>query len=282
MDPSRSRVANFAGLTLDRPLIMGVVNVTPDSFSDGGDHADAGAAIAHGRKLVADGADILDIGGESTRPGAAPVSIEEELSRVLPVIEALAADGHKVSVDTRHATVMDAAIGAGAAIVNDVTALTGDPDSASVVADSDVSVVLMHMLGEPGTMQDNPVYGDAAADVRDYLADRIEACVAAGIEMGRIAVDPGIGFGKTLEHNLDILRRLSLFKGLGCSVLLGVSRKSFIAMISGEQDPKRRLGGSLAAALAGVAGGANILRVHDVSETVQALAVWDAINEAKR
>ncbi|MBT4219622.1 MAG: dihydropteroate synthase [Rhodospirillaceae bacterium] len=258
---------------------MGVVNVTPDSFSDGGDHADTENAIAHSFRLAADGADILDIGGESTRPGAAPVSIDEELSRILPVIEALADAGLTVSVDTRHAAVMTAALSAGASIVNDVTALTGDADSMGVVAEKDVPVILMHMQGEPGTMQDNPSYADAAMDVRQYLSARIDACVAAGIDKERIAIDPGIGFGKTLEHNLDILGRLHLLSELDCSVVLGVSRKSFIGKITDVKDPKQRLGGSLAAALAGIDQGANILRVHDVAETVQALAVWDALTK---
>jgi len=272
-------VSNFAGLDLGRPLVMGVVNVTPDSFSDGGDHADTENAIAHSFRLAADGADILDIGGESTRPGAAPVSIDEELSRILPVIEALADAGLTVSVDTRHAAVMTAALSAGASIVNDVTALTGDADSMGVVAEKDVPVILMHMQGEPGTMQDNPSYADAAMDVRQYLSARIDACVAAGIDKERIAIDPGIGFGKTLEHNLDILGRLHLLSELDCSVVLGVSRKSFIGKITDVKDPKQRLGGSLAAALAGIDQGANILRVHDVAETVQALAVWDALTK---
>jgi dihydropteroate synthase len=272
-------VSNFAGLDLGRPLVMGVVNVTPDSFSDGGDHADTENAIAHSFRLAADGADILDIGGESTRPGAAPVSIDEELSRILPVIEALADAGLTVSVDTRHAAVMTAALSAGASIVNDVTALTGDADSMGVVAEKDVPVILMHMQGEPGTMQDNPSYADAAMDVRQYLSARIDACVAAGIDKERIAIDPGIGFGKTLEHNLDILGRLHLLSELDCPVVLGVSRKSFIGKITDVKDPKQRLGGSLAAALAGIDQGANILRVHDVAETVQALAVWDALTK---
>ncbi|MHA1597974.1 MAG: dihydropteroate synthase [Alphaproteobacteria bacterium] len=264
-----------------RPLIMGVVNVTPDSFSDGGDHAHPDAAIVHARKLIADGADILDIGGESTRPGAVAVSIDEEMTRVLPVIEALTADGHRVSIDTRRAAVMAGAIKAGADMVNDVTALTGDGDSIGVVADSDASVVLMHMQGAPDTMQDNPQYTDAASDVRDYLAGRIEACVAAGIDRARICVDPGFGFGKTLDHNLAILKNLSFFGELGCPVVLGVSRKSFICEISGEASPRGRLGGSLAAALAAVAQGVDIVRVHDVAETAQALAVWDSLQRSE-
>ncbi len=268
----------FAGLPLDRPLIMGVVNVTPDSFSDGGEAATVAAAIERGHAMVGDGADIIDVGGESTRPGAAPVPLEEELARVIPVITALGDAGCAVSIDTRHAAVMAAAIDAGAKIVNDVTALCGDPRSLDVVAGSAASVILMHMQGEPGTMQNAPQYEDAAQEVRDYLAGRIEVCVKAGIAIERIAIDPGIGFGKTLKHNLDILNRLALFTGLGCPLVLGVSRKSFIGKISGDDNPKGRLGGSLAAALAGVTRGVAIVRVHDVAETRQALAVWQAIN----
>jgi dihydropteroate synthase len=271
---------SFAGLSLSRARIMGIINTTPDSFSDGGEAYDPADAIARGRLMLADGADIIDVGGESTRPGSAPISRDEELARVLPIIETLAGDGARVSIDTRHATVMAAAVEAGARIINDVTALTGDPDSLAVAAECGAHVVLMHMLGEPGTMQDDPRYEDAATEVRDYLAGRIKACEEAGMERGRIAVDPGIGFGKTLAHNLDILSRLELYDELRCPVMLGVSRKSFIAKIIGEEDPKRRIAGSLASALAGVAQGVRLLRVHDVAETRQALDVWEAIAES--
>jgi dihydropteroate synthase len=269
---------SFAGLTLERPLIMGVVNVTPDSFSDGGKTANAKLAIEAAYGLIQDGADILDIGGESTRPGASPVSCDEELSRVIPVIEALAGEGARLSVDTRHAPVMAASLAAGATIINDITALEGDPQSLKVVAASNASVVLMHMQGDPRTMQEAPFYTDVIAETGAYLLTRIRACEQAGIEMGRIAIDPGIGFGKTQEHNLDLLRGLSAFTGLECPVVLGVSRKSFIGRLSGEDLPARRLAGSLAAGLAGVAQGATILRVHDVLETHQALDVWAAIH----
>jgi dihydropteroate synthase len=256
---------------------MGVVNVTPDSFSDAGETASAGLAIEAARGLARDGADILDIGGESTRPGATPVSLDEELSRVIPVIEALAGEGACVSVDTRNAPVMSAAIAAGATIINDITALEGDKKAMGVVADSQASVVLMHMRGDPQTMQNGPVYDDVVAEVGAYLLTRVRACQQVGIDKDRIAIDPGIGFGKTLDHNLELLRNLSAFTGLECPLVLGVSRKSFIGHLSGEDVPDRRLSGSLAAALAGVSRGASILRVHDVAQTRQALDVWQAL-----
>ncbi len=267
----------FAGADLDQPVLMGILNVTPDSFSDGGDFADSRKAIEHGRFLAKAGAAFLDVGGESTRPGADPVSLDEERGRVIPVVRALAAEGYRVSIDTRHATVMKAAVEAGAMVINDVTALTGDPDSLSTTAASGADVVLMHMQGEPGTMQADPHYDDALLDIYDYLEERVAACEAAGIAREKIAVDPGIGFGKTVEHNTRLLGRLGIFLGLGCAVLLGVSRKTFIGRLSAEEPPKERLPGSLAAALAGVREGARILRVHDVRETRQALSVWNAI-----
>jgi len=269
--------ASFAGLAQKRPLIMGVVNVTPDSFSDGGKHATAGAAIAHGQALAAAGADILDIGGESTRPGSDPVPEAEELRRVLPVIEGLKDCGAALSIDTTKAAVMTAAAQAGAAIINDVRALEADPQALEAAAASGAWVVLMHCLGAPKTMQQAPRYDHVALDLFDYLAGRIAACEAAGIPRAKIAVDPGIGFGKTLAHNLALLRDLALFQSLGCPVLLGVSRKSFIGRITGESDPNNRLSGSLAAAQVGLDAGADILRVHDVAETVQAIAVWRAL-----
>lgn len=272
--------APFAGLPWapgDLPAIMAIINVTPDSFSDGGQFADAAAAITHGHVLAQAGAHILDIGGESTRPGAAPVSIEEELRRVLPVVTALAAAGLTVSIDTRHAPVMRAALGAGATLVNDVTALAGDPDSLATVALAGAPVVLMHMRGQPRTMQHAPAYADAPLDIYDVLGTRVAACEAAGISRDRIAVDPGIGFGKGFDHNLQLLAGLGLFQGLGCPVLLGVSRKSFIARIDPDAAPDRRLAGSLAAALAGLNRGAQIIRAHDVAETLQAVRIWRAI-----
>jgi len=267
--------APFAGLALDRPRIMGIVNVTPDSFHDGGRHADAGAAIAHGRALRAAGADILDVGGESTRPGSAPVSEDVECARVLPVIRALAGDGATVSVDTRHPAVMRRALEAGAAIVNDVTALAA-PGAIELVAETGASAVLMHMQGTPETMQRAPAYDHAPYEVYRFLADRVRACLDAGIAPERLAVDPGIGFGKTARHNLQILGALALLHGTGAAVLLGASRKSFLSAVTGAPDSAARLPGSLAAALLGAAQGAQIHRVHDVAETRQALDLWHA------
>lgn len=268
----------IAGLTLDRPRIMGIVNVTPDSFSDGGLFFDPEKAIAHGLQLAAEGADILDIGGESTRPGAAPTTPEQECERVLPVIEALRGrTSARLSIDTRNSLVMRRAIEAGVHLVNDVSALTHDPESLDVVSKSGLPVVLMHMLGDdPRTMQANPTYDDVVLDVTDYLAERVVACEAAGIPRARIVVDLGIGFGKTINHNLELLRSLSILHGLGTAVLLGASRKSFIANLVKRltgNAPESRLAGSLAAALDGVAQGVQIVRVHDVAETRQAIAV---------
>ena len=273
---SRPRAA-FAGLALDRARIMGVINVTPDSFSDGGDRFDPGRAVSDGQAMLAAGADILDVGGESTRPGAAPVDSEEEQRRVLPVVRALAAEGAVVSIDSRHAATLAEALAAGATIANDISALTGDPESLPLIARSGCSVVLMHMQGAPRTMQQAPRYDDVVLDVYDFLEARLEACLEAGVPRERIALDPGIGFGKSLGHNLALLDSLAIFHGLGCPILLGVSRKSFIARLSGEAPPKARLPGSLAAALSGLARGAQILRVHDVAETRQAVRVWEAI-----
>jgi dihydropteroate synthase len=272
--------APWAGFELSRPIIMGIVNVTPDSFSDGGDHESADAAITHGRRLLAEGADILDIGGESTRPGAEPVPVAVEVARVVPVIRALAAEGAVISIDTRHAAVMKAAAEAGARIINDVTALTGDPDSLSVAAATGLPVVLMHIQGEPQTMQVAPLYDHVGREVFDWLATRVDAAAAAGIVRDRIAIDPGIGFGKDLGHNVDLLARTAALHGLGCPVLIGVSRKRFIAALSKGEVPKDRVPGSLATALHSLGQGAHILRVHDVAATVQAVAVWQALQSA--
>jgi dihydropteroate synthase len=267
-----------AGLDMARPRIMGVVNVTPDSFSDGGLLADTGAAVAHGMALAEAGADILDIGGESTRPNAAPVPLAQELDRVIPVIEGLKAVGCTVpvSIDTRKAAVAQAGLAAGAMMFNDVSALTYDHRSLAVAATAP-SVCLMHAQGDPRTMQDDPRYGDVLLDVYDFLELRVAAAEAAGIGRAHIVVDPGIGFGKTLEHNLTLIRRLSLFHGIGCAVMLGVSRKRFIGTLAGVGEARRRAPGSVAAGLAGLAQGVQILRVHDVAETRQALQVWHAI-----
>lgn len=270
------RPAPFAGLAVDRPLVMGVVNVTPDSFSDGGRHFDPRAAIAAGHAMLEAGADMLDVGGESTRPGAQPVGTGEESARILPVIRELA-KAAPVSVDTRNAATMRAALEAGAEILNDVSALRHDPEALALVAGCEAPVILMHMPGDdPARMQSLARYEDVALEVAGFLRDRIAACEAAGIPRGRIAVDPGIGFGKTLAHNLALIERLPLLAALGCRVVLGASRKRFIGTLSGVEEAGRRVPGSIAAALAGAARGASVLRVHDVAETVQALAVWRA------
>jgi dihydropteroate synthase len=263
-------------LERDRPLVMGIVNVTPDSFSDGGLNADAERAIAHGTKLAEEGADILDVGGESTRPGSEGVPESEEIRRVIPVIEGLVARGHAVSVDTRKANVMRAALKAGARMVNDVSALTHDPQAAEVLAGSSCPVILMHAQGDPKTMQLSPHYDDVALDVHDWLEARIEASVAAGIARERIIVDPGIGFGKSFRHNLDLLRQFTLFHGLGVPLLMGLSRKGFIGALTGEKHAGERVHGSVGGAIWSALQGAHILRVHDVKASVAALAVANA------
>ena len=268
--------AHWGGLPLDRPLIMGIVNATPDSFSDGGDNYRPDTAIATAIAMTEAGADIIDLGGESTRPGSRAVAIDEELGRVLPVVQALAPMGITVSIDTRHAQVMGAATAAGAVIINDVAALR-EPGALDTAAQSGKAVCVMHMLGEPGTMQDDPTYACAPLDIYDFLADRVAACEAAGIPRSQITVDPGIGFGKTFEHNTQTLAALSLYHGLGVGLLLGASRKRFVASLSRDELPKQRLPGSLAAALAGFELGVQIVRVHDVAETIQAAKVWRAI-----
>ena len=278
----RAARAPIAGCVLDRTLLMGVVNVTPDSFSDGGRYLDAGAAIAHGLQLEAEGADILDVGGESTRPGAEPVSVEEECRRVLPVIEGLVRQARApISIDTRNGEVMHRAAATGARIINDVSALTHDPASLKVAAQTGLPVVLMHAQGDPRTMQHNPTYADVVLDIYDWLEARIAACEGAGIPRERLVVDPGIGFGKTLAHNLAVLGSLGILHGLGCAVLVGASRKSFIAKLTGA-PPGERLPGSLAAALLGASQGVQFVRVHDVAATRQALAVWEGAIAATR
>jgi dihydropteroate synthase len=255
---------------------MGVVNVTPDSFSDGGLFLDPEAAIAHGLKLAEAGAEILDVGGESTRPGAEPVGEEEELRRVVPVIRGLSGSQCRISVDTSKAVVAAAALDAGAEIVNDVTALRGDPEMAALCAERGATVVLMHMLGEPRTMQDDPRYDDVVADVKAFLARRLEAAAAAGIEEDRVWLDPGIGFGKTAAHNLELLRRLGELRDLGRPLVVGTSRKSFIGKVDGSAADQR-LGGTIASSVLAAAAGADVLRVHDVAEVRQALTVATAI-----
>ena len=260
---------------MDRFRVMGVVNVTPDSFSDGGEFLDPAAAIAHGRRLAAEGADILDIGGESTRPGAAPVDADEELRRVLPVIEALADDDAQISIDTTKVEVASRAIDAGASIVNDVSAFRFAPELAGVVADAGAECCLMHMLGEPRTMQDDPRYDDVVADVKAFLEERMAFATAAGVREERIWLDPGIGFGKTLEHNLELLRRLDEIVALGRPVVVGTSRKSFLGRLTGRPE-KERLPGTIATNVLALERGARVFRVHDVAEVVEALTVTAA------
>jgi dihydropteroate synthase len=261
---------------LARPLVMGIVNVTPDSFSDGGRHASTAAAIAHAHQLVQDGADILDIGGESTRPGAAYVGEQEELDRVLPVIEGLRGIPLPVSIDTWKPGVMAAAVAAGACMVNDVNALQAE-GALELVAKTDAAVCLMHKQGDPHNMQQQPHYHNVTDEVCAFLRERVAAAEAAGIALERIVIDPGFGFGKTLAHNLDLLRRLESFRALGVPVLAGMSRKSMLGAITGREVGER-VAASVAAALLAVQRGAAIVRVHDVRETVDALKVMDAVN----
>ena len=263
-------------LDLTRPLVMGIINVTPDSFSDGGRYVSSSAAIGHAQQLVEDGAAILDIGGESTRPGALPVGVQEELDRVLPVIEGLRGAPVPISIDTCKPEVMRATIAAGVLMVNDINALQ-DAAAMKAVADGNVAVCLMHKQGNPQTMQQQPHYDNVVAEVGAFLRGRIAAAEAAGIGRERIAIDPGFGFGKTLAHNLDLLRGLEELAELGVPILAGLSRKSMLGAITG-QDVNHRASASIAAALIAVQHGASIVRVHDVRETVDALKIWSAVN----
>jgi len=256
-----------------RPLIMGIVNVTPDSFSDGGTNAGTERGIAHGLQLAKDGADILDVGGESTRPGSEGVPVDEELARVIPVIEGLVKAGLKVSCDTRKAAVMTAALAAGVVVINDVSALGHDPAALPAMAKASCPIILMHAQGDPKTMQLAPAYEHVALDVYDMLEARIAACMAAGIAKHRLIADPGIGFGKTFRHNLDLLQAFTLFHGLGVPLLMGLSRKGFIGALTGEKLAAKRVNGSVGGALWSALNGAHILRVHDVKATVEALEV---------
>jgi dihydropteroate synthase len=260
---------------LARPLVMGILNVTPDSFSDGGRFVDRDRALAHARQMRADGADLIDIGGESSRPGALPVAESEELARVMPLVTTLAGEGFAIAVDTRKPAVMRAAAAAGAAMINDIGALTA-PGAIEACAETDVGICLMHMQRDPRTMQAAPSYGDVVTEVRDFLVARAAACLAAGIARDRIAIDPGFGFGKTLAHNLALLRALATFVATGYPVVAGLSRKASLGEITGR-GVDERLPASLAAALCAVARGAAIVRVHDVRETVDALKVWHAV-----
>ena len=269
---------DFAGLSMASPVIMGIINVTPDSFSDGGQASEHETAIAQGRRLWAQGARILDVGGESTRPGSDLVPGAEELARVLPVISALAGEGFRLSVDTRKPEVMQAAAKAGAAILNDVSALGFSPESPRVAAGLQLPLVLMQAQGDPKTMQVNPVYEDVALDAYDALEGFIARAVGAGVPRSHLAIDPGIGFGKSFNHNLEVLNQLTLYHGLGVPLLLGASRKAFIGAITGESQAGLRMAGSVGVAIAAAAQGAQIIRVHDVRESVQALATWMAVN----
>lgn len=270
--------ADLGGLSFGQPTLMGILNVTPDSFSDGGRFIETDAAVAQARSLL-ETADILDIGGESTRPGAAEVSVAEEIARTAPVIRALRAAGVSapISIDTRKAEVAEAALDAGASFVNDVAALTYDAGLGPLVAERGVPLCLMHAQGTPATMQVDPQYEDVLLDVYDFLEERIGAAEAAGISRARIITDPGIGFGKNIQHNLNLIRGLSLFHGLGCPILLGASRKRFIGTIGQAPEADRRGPGTLAVTLAGIAQGVQIHRVHDTTETRQALRLWQAI-----
>lgn len=259
-----------------RPLVMGVLNVTPDSFSDGGRFVDPQTALAHARRMAEEGADIIDVGGESTRPGAEPVDEFEELERVIPVIRAMtAALDVPVSVDTSKPGVMRTAVAAGAAMINDVAGLR-TPGAPEAAAELGVPVCVMHMLGEPRTMQKDPRYADVVGDIREFFEQRLAALASAGVERRRVVLDPGFGFGKTLAHNLELLRRLGEFRELGCALMAGISRKSMLGAITGREDPADRTAASVAAALIAVQRGADIIRVHDVAETVDALKVLQA------
>ncbi len=266
-------------LRFDQPSIMAILNITPDSFSDGGAHADPADAAAHAVDMAAAGAAIIDLGGESTRPGAQPVWEGDEIARVQPVLERLRAAELLLSIDTRKASVMEAALAAGGHIVNDVSGLTYDRRSLDVIVASGAPVVIMHTQGDPKAMQDAPLYADAPLDVFDWLADRRDAAIAAGVAAERIILDPGIGFGKSLRHNVELLNHLSLFHALGCPLLLGASRKRLIGALSKEAPVDQRLGGSVALVMAGLAQGVQILRVHDVQESVQALHIWRGLRD---
>ena len=272
--------ARFCGVDMQRPSIMGILNATPDSFSDGGQHYAHADAVSGAQAMIEEGVDIIDIGGESTRPGADFISAEEEIRRTSPVIEALRAAGVNtpISIDTRKASVAKAAFGAGAQLFNDVTALTFDTDSLTTAAEVNASVCIMHASGDPKTMQDNPEYENVLLDVYDYLEERIETCVTAGIQREKIMIDPGIGFGKTQDHNLELLRGIALFHALGCPILLGVSRKRFIGTIGNAPNAADRAAGSIAVGLNALNQGVQMLRVHDIAETKQAIALWSALS----
>ena len=278
LGPLSAGRADVGGLGMDRPRVMGILNATPDSFSDGGLHAAAEDAVAAGKAMAQTGADILDLGGESTRPGAKTVDEAEEVKRTQPVVAGLREAGVEtlISIDTRKAAVAEAALTAGAGLINDISGFTYDAALAPLAARQDVPVCVMHAVGDPATMQDNPTYDDVLLDVYDFLDRQIADLVRQGVDRTRIIADPGIGFGKTLEHNLTLLGRLSLFHGLGVPILLGASRKRFIGTIGGAAEAAARMPGSVGVALAALSHGVQILRVHDVAETVEAIALWRA------
>ncbi len=273
--------APLLGLDLTTPKIMGIVNVTPDSFSDGGEFYSHDDAIAQAKQAVEDGAHILDIGGESTRPGSDPVDEATECARILPVIEALAASSTPLSCDTRKPAVMRRAVAAGAHIINDISSLTYDPEARKTAAELGTPVILMHSKGEPKVMQDAPHYDNVCLDVFDELRANIAACEQMGIARSKIIADPGIGFGKTFDHNLELLNELALFHGLGVAVMLGVSRKGFLGALTGVKEARARAVGSVSAALCGLARGVQLFRVHDVRQTAEAFAVWEGVSQGR-
>lgn len=289
-DSINTQLTNVQGLKTRKilghfadPLIMGIVNITPDSFSDGGEFEDPSSAIAHARKLAKEGAHILDFGGESTRPGADMIPVSAEIERVTPVFQGCKGQAPYLSIDTRKSGVMAAALSAGANMINDVTALEFDQASLSIAAKANVPICLMHSSADPKVMQENPTYEHVLFDVIDYLRNRIDYCTSGGVRLDNIILDPGIGFGKTLAHNLTLLKGLRFLHGLGCPVLLGTSRKSFIGKIDHVAAPRadERIGGSLSSVLAGLAAGVQIFRVHDVAQTRQAIAIWQAIDNTQ-
>lgn len=278
----RLALPNNRHLEFERPLVMGVINATPDSFSDGGQFLDTDKALEQARKMIDDGADMIDIGGESSRPGSEPVSADAEIARVIPVIERLRQlSGIPISIDTSKAAVAEKAISVGVDIINDISALRNDPDMVEVVAENKVPVVLMHMLGEPKTMQVNPNYSNCINEIKQFFSERIHYCHNYGIDRSQIILDPGIGFGKRLEDNMTIFKNLDEFASFDCPVMVGASRKSFIQMITHKQDkPTNRIGGSLSTVLWAVEKNVNIVRIHDVAETVEAIAVMQAIKDS--
>ncbi|MBX7146233.1 MAG: dihydropteroate synthase [Alphaproteobacteria bacterium] len=273
-------ISSFAGVSLEKPIIMGIVNVTPDSFSDGGIYFDHKKAVEHGQKLWHAGARIIDIGGESTRPGSLSVPPEEQIRRIIPVVKELANCGIRISVDTTHSQVMEVALECGAQIINDISALSFDPKSFLIIQKYQASVILMHMRGNPLTMQQNPFYENVCNDVFFYLEERINFCREHNIELEKIAIDPGIGFGKTTNHDLSLIAHLDIFTKLKVPIVIGVSRKKFIGFLSNNVPPDQRLAGSLIANLKAWIRGAHIFRVHDVQETIQAFSLWNSLSNA--